>query len=392
MVKPRKNTTTRKQQTKPQLTWQKDTELLGLVFELSSTTGGLLPIQYTVGFHAWFLDQIRQIYSDLSAYLHDGESEKAFTISQLHGELIPQGRELQLLANQTYHWYITALSQRVVQGLAKWMKVLPTEITLRQLSLKIISCQINLTPTTYAALLTTEISKTVNLSFVSPTSFRRKGHHFPLPMPVNLFHSYLRRWNDFSGTPFNQEEFLDWIDIGVIIHRHELKSIKVQAGKQGAVTGFTGAIALGLSSKAQKDTQLQQLFYTLCELAVYCGTGHKTTFGLGETRKGWLIKPDAGSENALTKPKESIASPNTASLQTLLATRITELTEIFLQHKKRTGGNRAIDTAELWATILARRELGESLIDIAADLNMRYETVKTYTKLARRALRTGVEI
>jgi len=36
---------------------------------------------------------------------------------------------------------------------------------------------------------------------------------------------------------------------------------------------------------------------------------------------------------------------------------------------------------------LARRELGESLFDIAADLEMPYETVKTYVKLARRALK-----
>ena len=49
-------------------------------------------------------------------------------------------------------------------------------------------------------------------------------------------------------------------------------------------------------------------------------------------------------------------------------------------------GDRARKTAETWATILARRERGESLQDIAIDLEMPYETVKTYTKLARRAL------
>ncbi len=37
-------------------------------------------------------------------------------------------------------------------------------------------------------------------------------------------------------------------------------------------------------------------------------------------------------------------------------------------------------------TILARRELGESLMAIATDMEMRYETVKTYAKLAREAL------
>jgi CRISPR-associated endoribonuclease Cas6 len=75
----------------------------------------------------------------------------------------------------------------------------------------------------------------------------------------------------------------------------------------------------------------------------------------------------------------------------MLAQRIAELTEQFLAQRKRTGGDRATEIAETWATILARREMGESLIAIAKDLEMRYETVKTYAKLARRALLNSLE-
>ena len=73
-------------------------------------------------------------------------------------------------------------------------------------------------------------------------------------------------------------------------------------------------------------------------------------------------------------------------MQTLLAQRIAELTELFKAQRKRTGGDRATNTAETWATILARREMGESLPATAEDLEMRYKTVKTYVKLARKAL------
>ncbi len=55
--------------------------------------------------------------------------------------------------------------------------------------------------------------------------------------------------------------------------------------------------------------------------------------------------------------------------------------------RKRTGGDRAQRVAETWATVLARREFGESLQAIAEDLEMPYQTVKTYAKLARRSLR-----
>ena len=37
---------------------------------------------------------------------------------------------------------------------------------------------------------------------------------------------------------------------------------------------------------------------------------------------------------------------------------------------------------------LARREMGDSLNIIAQDLEMPYETVKTYVKLARRSLQS----
>ncbi len=74
-------------------------------------------------------------------------------------------------------------------------------------------------------------------------------------------------------------------------------------------------------------------------------------------------------------------------VESLLAERIEVLTDRLMAVQKRTGGERGHRVCELRATILARRELGESLQDIAVDLELPYETVKTYVKLARRVLR-----
>jgi CRISPR-associated endoribonuclease Cas6 len=360
-----------RKQPQTSLNWSDNTELLGLVFELSPQSDAYLYPQYTIGLHAWFLDQVRSFDPELSAYLHDGESEKPFTISSLDGPLHTWGRQVQLQAGQTYRWYVTGLSQRVVQWMALWAKVLPLVVELRNASLQIKNWAIALPPTTYIELLAAPLpaKPTVNLSFLTSTSFRRKGHHLPLPVPVNVFHSYLRRWNDFSGREFDQDAFLAWVDEGVIIHRHHLESAKVAAGKQGSVTGFTGAIEFGLSAKAQENSEFSRLFYALGQLAPYCGTGHKTTFGLGQTRLGW------------SSAKEPQPIPQ---IENLLAQRIAELTELLMSKQKRPGGNRARAVCETRATILARRELGESLQDIARDLEMPYETVKTYAKLARR--------
>lgn len=352
--------------------WPASTELVGLEFDLLAEGNYDLYPQYTIGLHAWFLHQIKDLDADLSAYLHDDQAEKAFNISGLSGQFTSHSRNLQLQAGKTYQWRICGLSKRVVTGLAKWLRQLPEIVDLKNAPLAIQQVRLFHPATTYKKLANVEVGRSLSLSFTTPTSFRRKGHHLPLPWPINVFHSYLRRWNEFSGQSIDQADFLDWVDNNVVIQRHQIQSEKIAAGKRGSVTGFTGAVTYGLSARANEKPEYGQLFYTLGHYAPYCGTGHKTTFGLGQTQLGW-------------HPNQTM--PELPSVQVLLAERIDELTQIFIATKKRTGGNRARESAEAWATVLARRELGDSLQTIAEDLELPYETAKTYSKLARRCLR-----
>jgi CRISPR-associated endoribonuclease Cas6 len=374
--------------------WAKNVELVGVALVLKPERTVALSAQSTTRLHAWFLDQVRQVDPQLSATLHDASTEKAFTLSELQGKYLSRNGQHYLEAGTFYQWRITALSGQVAQWLADWLKNLPVAIVLQDMTLMIQGAEITDLPTTYkrlwnnADLVLQARSKgyknydlnnvsfklqplSFQLSFLSPTSFRRKSHHFPLPLPFNVFHSYLRRWNIFAQIEFDADLFLAWIDESVLIQRHRLESMQVLAGKSGAVTGFTGAVEYTISPKASPDREYEQLFFALAQLAIYCGTGHKTTFGLGQTHLGWLTAPDAP----------------VASRQSLLIDRIAELTALFLSQRKRTGGDRSANIAETWATILARREMGESLLAIAADLEMPYQTVKTYAKLARQGVK-----
>ena len=359
--------------------WAKTTELVSVVFELEPQDFCSLYPQYAIGLHAWFLDQVRQSNPELSAYLHDGGSEKAFTISRLMGLDLGRRGMMQLEPGQRYGWQVTALSRQVVQWLEEWLASAPEVIALRGAPLNVVGWELAEKGTTYSALwrqagkLSQQQSiPGLTLSFVSPTSFRRKKQHFPLPLPTNVLQSYLRRWNDFSGKVYESDTFLEWVDESVVIRRHRIESCKVAGGKRGVVTGFMGAVEFGLTNRAVEQSEYVQLFFALGGLAPYCGTGHKTTFGLGQTVAGWH-DDDIGVE----------------PLQAVLAGRIEELTVLFEGQRQRRGGTRARHVAETWATILARRELGESLMGIAEDLGMRYETVKTYVKLARQAVKGG---
>lgn len=356
------------------LNWPKTTELVGLEFALQAEQTTDLYPQYTIGLHAWFLQQIQAFDPELSATLHDDQAEKPFAITGLDGQFVAQSRNLQLQGGKTYRWRVHGLSKTMAAGLATWLKQVPQELVLKDTPLTVQEMRVALPATTYRALAKEPpVGNSLSLTFTSPTSFRSKGHHLPLPWPRNVFHSYLRRWNLFSGQAVPQDEFLDWVEEHVIIQRHQLQSVKVAAGKRGSVTGFTGAIAYALDRKAQANEDFYRLFFTLGRLAPYCSTGHKTTFGLGETIAGWHLKQ---------------AAVEVPSAQAVLAERIEELTALFKAQRQRQGGDRAQATAEKWATVLARRELGDSLLDIAADMEMPYDTVKTYSKLARRSLKS----
>ncbi|MDJ0597478.1 MAG: CRISPR-associated endoribonuclease Cas6 [Crocosphaera sp.] len=346
-------------------------DLIETRLELKALNNGVIRPQYITGLHGWFLNEVRQSNPELSQYLHDGQSEKPFTISRLNGLELNTSERIQISTEQSYSFKITGLNSSVVQWLQEWVNNFPDIIKQKTVSWEILSNTITYPPITYQSLLETPIEETLALTFTSPTSFRRKQHHFPLPLPFNVFQSYLRRWNDFANHPIDSETFLQWVDNHVIILRHQIQTLKVTGGKKGMVTGFIGGVEYGLSTQGRKHQEFTQLFFALGQLAPYCGTGHKTPFGLGQTRNGWF-----SNENI----KESV------NIGISISKRIEELTLQLMSFQKRKGGERALKVCQTRATILARQEQGESLKEIAEDMDISYETVKTYAKLARKLL------
>lgn len=365
--------------------WKAHTELVGITLTLKALNDIELFPNYTIGLHAWFLHQVQDSNPKLSAYLHDGQSEKAFAISPLNGKLEPKAQNLIAKADNIYTWSISALSKPVCDWLKNWCNRYPSILNHYAGNFAIEAIVINQDATTYNNLWSASLSPQLQftLAFLTPTCFRSKNHHLPLPIPVNIFHSYLRRWNDFAPEAFPQEEFLAWIEQVVYITNYDLNCTKVAVAKQGYVTGFTGTVEFAVDFKASYNSDFERLLSALIKLATYCGTGHKTTFGLGQTR---LIGKDE-----IRNGKNEKDPITTTPIQEYLIKRIMELTHLFLQTKKRQGGDRAQNTAKVWATILARYELGERLKAIAIDLDMPYETVKKYAQAARKAIGAAVE-
>ncbi len=236
-------------------------DLVEIRLELKALNNGVISPQYITGLHGWFLNEVRQNAPELSQYLHDGQSEKPFTISRLHGLELNTSERIQISTEQSYSFKITGLNSSVVKWLQEWVNNSPNIIKQKTVSWEILSNRITHPPITYQSLLETSIEETLTLTFTSPSSFRRKKHHFPLPLPFNVFQSYLRRWNDFSNAPVDAESFLQWVDNHVIILRHQLQTLKVTGGKKGMVTGFIGGVEYGLSTQGRKHQDFTQLFF-----------------------------------------------------------------------------------------------------------------------------------
>ncbi|MEG4501501.1 hypothetical protein QUB05_30550 [Microcoleus sp. F10-C6] len=77
---------------------------------MTPRTASYLYLLSVRGLHAWFLGQLQQTDPDLSQLLPDEQSETAFAISGLEGDLLPGGKEFQLLGDRIYRWYVTGLS------------------------------------------------------------------------------------------------------------------------------------------------------------------------------------------------------------------------------------------------------------------------------------------
>jgi CRISPR-associated endoribonuclease Cas6 len=348
-------------------TWPNTTDLIGIQLTITPSKNYTLPSNYTYWLHAWFLDQIRQVDPNLSAYLHANQDEKAFTLSAFLGDTQESDRAITFSPSKIYHCQITALSAALSKALKQWLIHPPTKIQFRDGTFQITDWKITHPPITYEAIWDNPKRSDLSLTFLSPTGFRKNGNHMPLPIPENIFHSYLRRWNIFAHIEYDQEEFLRWVNECVVIQRHDIRSHKAQPGKQGSVTGFIGNLQLGLTPKAKTDPEYIHLIHALIQTAPYFATGHKVTFGLGQTRLGWLTLPVASLPTVTTLTNEpTLAIPNATHLREIwIKTRIKELEPIFFEMRKRQGGNRARNTAHLWATIIARQESGDSLSAIS---------------------------
>ena len=136
---------------------------------------------------------------------------------------------------------------------------------------------------TYEALGEVRPASGFQVSFLTPTSFKQRYYDHPLPTPYHCFQSWWGRWREFA--PAEQEinvALLDVVSAHLVVSYFNLRS-EVWQGGQRLLIGGVGRMTFRAIQANRVAAEWWAAAATLAAYAPYCGTGHKTAQGMGQT-------------------------------------------------------------------------------------------------------------
>ena len=270
---------------------------------------------------AWFLGQLTRSHASLASRLHDEQGLKPYTVSTLLDE---RGRPLRaggwLEPGQLCWLRITSLNEELSDALEKKIvRRIPKQLTLYKMDFRVDDVFSTHSQHEWAGESSfSEIAQDVamassgnrvRMEFISPTAFRTNGLDICVPSSGQIFRSLWEKWNAFSPEPMQIHEFWPQFANDCILV-DELTAVNTThwefaEGSRGAATGFTGTIGFALSPKGKVKKDWQQywdgaatVLQSLAQFSFYCGVGHHTTIGMGQTR---LVSMHSGSVNKKQK-------------------------------------------------------------------------------------------
>lgn len=223
--------------------------------------------------------------------MHGGNQLRPYTVSDLHGVSNAQKGFNRIEAGQSAWFRVTTLNEEQSQKLQN--SVLPNIVgkvfTLDRVKFQVTGvAEAGKHPgaraTSYQALVdrylksTSPVPDTLNIEFKSLTTFHTGNFHLPLPVPRMVLSSWLLRWNHFSSASLPHDR-QDIKEAEFVLSRHAIQTDTVEY-RGRAWIGFKGDCTFRILAK---DEYWARLCNLLAEYSFYCGTGHKTTYGLGQT-------------------------------------------------------------------------------------------------------------
>lgn len=267
------------------------TELLAVILELTLLDlpkGFISPIWWGGFAHGLLLQAIAKTDQGLASHYHNGSGLKPYTVSDLVGATPRQPLD----AEACYRLRITSLDPKLTvclqQSLENGFLSIGRAIELGPVTFKI-SAHDAANPhwcgtSDYHTLSTSclmpgqKLETKINFKLGSPTVFKKGTRFDPLPSPVPVFASLLRRWNHWSQVAFSPD-LLHYIEGCLVTTRYNLHT-RLAGSKDGGLR--PGAVGIISYSALHYDGYWLSLLHTLGSFAKYAGIGSGVTLGMGQ--------------------------------------------------------------------------------------------------------------
>lgn len=257
--------------------------------------------------HGLFFALMSDSSPDLATELHDVTGVKPYTLSPLSGRMQTSREMVTIVPEERYWFRATFLNDAIYAPFARGLDASAREVRLGRASFHLETIRAGASQSDAWAGQATfqeisnraDTSSAVDLEFLSPTSFKQGDHDLPLPMPASVFGSWLQRWEVFAGIPISDESraIIGLKSHGgscaIAVGRHRIQTKSLVFTKSVKI-GFVGRVRFVLP-KTASETALREL-NALADFAFYCGTGQKTTMGMGQTRRSRARVAAGGSE------------------------------------------------------------------------------------------------
>ena len=236
-----------------------------------------------------FLALIRQSSPKMADELHGSDSIKPFTISPLQGKFQRAGKNVKVIDASEYSIRLTFLQEDVfAYFMDAALKAASQHLRLESAIFHIDHVVLHHEDSplchhqSYEELFTQSTpERKVRLQFLSPTAFRSGGKRNVLfPEASLVFSSHLNKWQYYSPIKINEAMVKALPDIVVARYKLNTRILHFNAYQE---TGFEGDCTFELP--ADSDEHTIKTINALADFAFYCGTGAKTTMGMGQTRR-----------------------------------------------------------------------------------------------------------
>lgn len=249
--------------------------------------------------HAAFLSILKESNPEVAEAVHAHAAQKPFTVSPLIAKMEKRDNLCHIRAGTECKLRFTFLDDELFQHFGKaFLTLTMPPIRLGEAVFQVRQMVSHATEArswgkseTYAELVQSAKTDTrMSFRFYSPTAFRRmtprgqKTRNDTYVDLVRCYQSWVNKWNTFAPIKLDKAEILAFVTDHAQVTSVTTKSRALNFERHTEV-GWVGTCACVFYPENSLDAPLIRTANCLADFAFYCGTGYKTTMGMGQTRR-----------------------------------------------------------------------------------------------------------